>query len=321
MNARAREKLIEELKQTQDVTIKNQEAMNRHTSLRIGGPADYFIIPQNLQSTITTIKFLNSADMPYFIMGAGSNLLVSDRGIRGSVVSLLDLEAVEIEDNIIEAQAGISLADLSEITACYGLSGLEFASGIPGTLGGAVYMNAGAYGGEMKDIIKSVKVFDGQEGKVKVLSCDQLDLAYRSSRLQRENLVALSVKMELSRDNAEEIFARIADLECKRWFKQPLSFPSAGSAFKRPENDYAGRLIEAAGLKGRRVGDAQVSTKHAGFIVNLGRARAEHVLDLMQIIQEEVENQFDITLRPEPRPIGDFDPQQLEQLFPDGTAV
>ena len=321
MNLRSKDDFIEELKQINDVIIKKDEYMDKHTTLRIGGKADYFLMPQNLESTAAVIKKLNKADLPYYIIGSGSNLLVSDRGVRGAIISLLELSRVEIKEEILEAQAGVALSDLAEIAGWQGLTGLEFASGIPGTLGGAVYMNAGAYGGEMKDVIEEAKVFDCKEEKMKVLSTNNLNLSYRSSRLQNEKMVALSVKMKLRRDNPEDIFERIADLECKRWFKQPLSYPSAGSTFKRPENDYAGRLIEEAGLKGKKVGDAQVSPKHAGFIVNLGNARAEDVLKLMHIIQTEVNEQFGITLRPEPRPIGDFDPEQLRPLFPDGTAV
>ncbi len=321
MNIRYTEEFTSKLKQMEKIKAKKNEPMDRHTTLRIGGPADFFLKPQNLESTVSVIKMLNKAEIPYYIIGSGSNLLVSDRGVRGAIISLLDLENVKINNEIIKAQAGIALADLSEIAGWQGLAGLEFASGIPGTLGGAVYMNAGAYGGEMKDIIKEVKIFDCRKEKMKVLPPEHLELSYRSSRLQNEKLIALSVKMKLKQDNPENIFDRIADLECKRWFKQPLSFPSAGSAFKRPEDDYAGRLIEEAGLKGKKVGDAQVSPKHAGFIVNLGNAKALDVLELMKIIQKTVNEKFGVKLKPEPRPIGDFDPEQLKPLFPDGTAV
>ena len=316
-----KERIIAELTENEDIEIREDELMKRHTWLRIGGPADLFLIPDNREAFIKIIKKLNRVDMPYHILGSGSNILVADRGIRGAVISLLRLDMIEIRDEKVTAQAGCSLAELAEITAWHGLAGLEFASGIPGTLGGAIYMNAGAYGGEMKDVLERVEVLDLGEEKTEDLPPQRLGLDYRTSRLQSGGMIALTATIKLQRDDPAEILDRIAELECRRWFKQPLTHPSAGSAFKRPENDYAGRLIEAAGLKGKKMGGAQVSPKHAGFIINRDKASAEDVLQLMKLIRRRVKEKFDITLEPEPRPLGDFDPEQLDPLFPDGTAV
>ncbi len=315
------ENLYEELQQQKEIELFRKEPLMRHTSLRVGGPADYFIFPLTDSSLVSLVGLLNRAGINYHVMGAGSNVIAADSGVRGVVISLRRLKNVTVKGCSVTAQAGISLAGLAEVAAWHELSGLEFASGIPGTLGGAIFMNAGAYGGEMKDVVKRVKAFDYDSETMKTLSKNDLNLDYRSSLLQDSELLALEVDLELEKGNRNKILHRTAELESKRWFKQPLTYPSAGSTFKRPEDDYAGRLIDAAGLKGRCVGDACVSKKHAGFIINRGRAKASEVLKLMKIVQKEVKRKFDVTLEPEPRPLGDFPQKQLETLFPDGTSV
>ncbi|SDL06097.1 UDP-N-acetylmuramate dehydrogenase [Halarsenatibacter silvermanii] len=317
-------RLISSFAEVRRISISEDEPMKRHTSLRIGGPADLFIVPRRREAALEVFKKLESADIPWSVTGAGSNLLVADRGIRGAAVKLSDLDRVEIEGSSIKAEAGILLGRLAEISARSALSGLEFASGIPGTLGGAIFMNAGAYGGQMQDVLKEVEVFSPQDKRSYRLKKEELELSYRSSRLQQEGCIAVSAVLELSRGEKEQILERMAELEYKRWLKQPMDCPSAGSTFKRPEDDYAGRLIEAAGFKGSRVGNAMVSQKHAGFIVNLiekGGAEAAEVIELMRRVQRGVEEEFDITLEPEPRPLGDFPPDELTPPFPNGTAV
>ncbi len=248
------------------------------------------------------VDFAIVKDLPYYILGKGSNVLFADEGYPGVIIEIgAGMEKVErIGDTGIRAQAGVSLSALAAFAAREGLSGLEFAGGIPGTLGGAVTMNAGAYGGEMKDVIVSAKVMD-EEGAVKVLSCGELELGYRTSIVQKKQLVVLEAEFLLNPGTTEEIQNTMKELNAKRREKQPLEYPSAGSTFKRPEGYFAGKLIEDAGLRGYRVGDAQVSEKHCGFVVNRGKATCAEVLQLIEEVQKKVKEQFGVQLEPEVR--------------------
>jgi UDP-N-acetylmuramate dehydrogenase len=285
--------------------VKVQEPMKLHTTFRVGGNADYFTEPA-YDEVEPLLSFLKEKQIPYTLIGNGSNLLVSDEGIRGVVISFgTQMAEVEVTGNKIKAQAGILLSRLASFAASNALSGLEFASGIPGTLGGAIAMNAGAYGGEMKDVVESVEVLE--DGKMKSYTCDEMAFAYRHSIVQEKEMLVLSVVLSLTPKNADEITAYVKELNAKRIEKQPLNFPSAGSTFKRPEGYFAGKLIEDAGLRGYRVGGAQVSEKHCGFVVNTGDATAADIYHLILDVQKKVKEQFDVTLEPEVRMIGRFE--------------
>ena len=284
------------------IQLKEGELLSGHTTFRIGGAAKYFAVPKNEEEIMEAVDFAIVKDLPYYILGKGSNVLFADEGYPGVVIEIgAGMEKVErIGDTGIRAQAGVSLSVLAAFAAREGLSGLEFAGGIPGTLGGAVTMNAGAYGGEMKDVIVSAKVMD-EEGAVQELSCEELQLGYRTSIVQKQQLVVLEAEFLLKPGTTEEIQNTMKELNAKRREKQPLEYPSAGSTFKRPEGYFAGKLIEDAGLRGYRVGDAQVSEKHCGFVVNRGKATCAEVLQLIKDVQKEVKEQFGVQLEPEVR--------------------
>lgn len=284
------------------IQLKEGELLSNHTTFRIGGAAKYFAVPKNEEEIMEAVDFAIVKDLPYYILGKGSNVLFADEGYPGVVIEIgAGMEKVErIGDTGIRAQAGVSLSALAAFAAREGLSGLEFAGGIPGTLGGAVTMNAGAYGGEMKDVIVSAKVMD-KEGAVQELSCEELQLGYRTSIVQKKQLVVLEAEFLLKPGTTEEIQNTMKELNAKRREKQPLEYPSAGSTFKRPEGYFAGKLIEDAGLRGYRVGDAQVSEKHCGFVVNRGKATCAEVLQLIKDVQKEVKEQFGVQLEPEVR--------------------
>lgn len=285
--------------------IRLREPMSAHTSFQIGGPADVLIAPASLNELKVSLAWVRRHGIPVTIIGNGTNLLVRDKGIRGLVVKIAgNLSAVSFRGTNVTAEAGLPLADLSRIAAERGLTGLEFACGIPGTLGGAVVMNAGAYGGEMKDVVARVSVID-LEGAEATLNRGDLGFGYRKSSLQRGDRIVISVDLELKEGDAGAIAAVMEDLQKRRKAKQPLDWPSAGSVFKRPEGHFTGQLIEGAGLKGARVGDAQVSEIHSGFIVNRGRATAADVLGLIRRIQEEVLSRSSVRLVPEIRIIGE----------------
>lgn len=288
-----------------DAEILLNEPMSKHTTFRIGGPADIMILPSAEYEIIEILKYCNCNSVPIFIMGNGSNLLVRDKGIRGIVLKIGEsFSDATVQDTKILAQAGILLSTLSRLALREGLTGLEFASGIPGTLGGAVTMNAGAYGGEMKDVVVAVNVVD-MKGQRTKLDSAMLEFGYRTSAIQRDGLVVLDVIMELNVGDAQEIRATMNKLNRCRREKQPLSYPSGGSTFKRPEGYFAGKLIQDAGLKGYRVGDAQVSTKHSGFIVNIGNATCADVVQLIEIIQQTVYKKFGVGLYPELKIVGE----------------
>ena len=245
--------------------VKLQEPMKKHTTFRIGGPADYYLCPHSVRELQAVLHICRGEKLPFFILGNGSNLLVSDKGYRGAVIQLWkNMSEIERTGTRIRAQAGALLSKIAAAALEDGLTGMEFAAGIPGTLGGAVVMNAGAYGGEMKDIIKEVQVMD-QEGNLLNLPAEKLELGYRTSIIKKKDYIVLSAVLELEPGDREEIRAKMDDLKERRVSKQPLELPSAGSTFKRPEGYFAGKLIMDAGLRGFSVGGAQISEKHCGF--------------------------------------------------------
>ncbi|MBE5918017.1 MAG: UDP-N-acetylmuramate dehydrogenase [Pseudobutyrivibrio ruminis] len=298
------QKLAEALKeQYKDALILTEEPMKNHTTFRIGGPADIYIEPA-YSSIIPLIQYLKASDVPFMVIGNGSNLLVSDEGIEGVVISLgKKTSTITISGDTMVVEAGAMLASVANAAADAGLTGLEFASGIPGSMGGAVFMNAGAYGGEIKDILESVMILTTDMEK-KVLMPEDLSLSYRHSSLMEEGGYVLSATLKLSRGNKDEIKAKIDDIRRQRIEKQPLNFPSAGSTFKRPTGYFAGKLIDDAGLRGYTVGGAQVSEKHCGFVINKGGATAADVLQLMKDVDEKVYNEFGVHLTPEVRIVG-----------------
>jgi UDP-N-acetylmuramate dehydrogenase len=280
------------------------EPMKNHTTFRIGGNAEYLITPdrQQLKEVLLLAK---TEHIPITVIGNGSNLLVRDAGICGLVIEIgKAMSNIRREGNTLTAEAGVLLSRLSAAAAKEGLSGLEFASGIPGSLGGAVVMNAGAYGGEMKQVLLWAKVLTA-DGEEKVLSCEELDLSYRHSCIPENAYIVTEAAVELSPKPSEEILARMEELKKQRIEKQPLEYPSAGSTFKRPEGYFAGKLISDAGLRGYRVGGAQVSEKHCGFVVNAGGATAADVEQLMRNVSDKVREQFSVELEPEVKIIGE----------------
>ena len=278
--------------------------MSKYTTLRVGGPADCLAEPDSEGALRALLNLAGRFGVPVTVIGNGSNLLVRDGGIRGLVIRFgRAFSACEITGETIAAQSGILLSDLAQHAANAGLAGLEFASGIPGTLGGAVVMNAGAYGGEIVQVIKSAEVLSGDD--IVTLSRDALQLSYRHSRMQDTGELVLSARFRLTPDDPAAIRARMADLKTRRLEKQPLNLPSAGSFFKRPQGAYAAQLIDEAGLKGFRIGGAMVSKKHAGFLVNIGGATAKDFLELMKAVQEKVYERSGFRLEPEVRILGE----------------
>ncbi len=285
--------------------LLENEPMSNHTSFKIGGPVDFLVLPETTEEIQSTVKMLKREEIPFMIIGNASNLIVRDKGIRGVVIKLGEsYNRCRITGEEVWAQSGILLSRLAKKVAQASLKGMEFASGIPGSLGGAVYMNAGAYGGEMKDIVTSVTALN-QNADLIELPLEKLEMGYRSSILQKLDYAVLEVAIKLEKGDQEQIFARIKELDLQRTTKQPIQYPSAGSVFKRPEGYYAGKLIQDCNLKGYTVGGAQVSTLHCGFIVNRGNATAKDVLDLISKIQHTVKKEFDVDLEREVRVIGE----------------
>ena len=284
-------------------TILTEEPMKKHTTFKIGGPADIFVDPVS-EDIAGILKFLGERNEKYIVIGNGSNLLVSDDGIEGVVVSIGKKSAqISVEDDYIIASAGTLLSQVANAAAEASLTGLEFAAGIPGTIGGAVYMNAGAYGGEIKDVIESVQILT-PDYQIKEVLVAELDLSYRHSALMENGGLVLSAKLHLAKGDKAVIRQIMDENRQKRVDKQPLNFPSAGSTFKRPEGYFAGKLIDDAGLRGYAVGGAQVSEKHCGFVVNKGDATASDVLQLMKDVDAKVFDKFGVHLSPEVRIIG-----------------
>lgn len=278
--------------------ISTYEPMSRHTTWRIGGPADLFLQPEDWTDVEKSLKFANDRGIPITIIGGGSNLLIDDKGIRGLVIKTSGLNKIEFDDERVSVGAGISLPLLSIRSGQNGLSGLEFAASIPGTVGGAVIMNAGAHGGAMDQVVEQVIVMDRQ-GMVYSFKNEEMDFNYRSSKLKGLPYIVLEVQFKLSRGEKEKILEKIGNHKMFRTERQPLKHPNAGSVFKNPPGDSAGRLIEQVGAKGWQVGKAQVSEQHANFILNLGGASSKDILDLMGRVQKAVKREYGITLEPE----------------------
>lgn len=286
--------------------IREQEPLSAHTTFRIGGPAAYYLIPENRDEVRDALVFAEEKKLPFYVLGRGSNMLFDDEGYEGVIIEIgRGMERVSMEGMPdgrvrVTAQAGIAMSSLAVQLAEAELTGFAFAGGIPGTLGGGITMNAGAYGGEIRDCILDVTVIT-DSGEILVLAREQLELGYRTSVIQKKNYIVLEGSFVFTRGKKEEIMAEIKELNQRRRDKQPLEFPSAGSTFKRPEGHFAGKLIQDAGLRGYRVGDAQVSEKHSGFVINRGNATAAEVRQLIQDVQERVQEKFQVRLEPEVR--------------------
>lgn len=294
-----------DLKNILDVEdIKIDEPMKDHTSFKVGGPADILITPKNPDQVLNVLKMCRDKNVPYYIMGNGSNLLVKDGGVRGVVIKLTKLDNVEVQGKKLIVGSGASLKDVSQAALDNNLTGFEFACGIPGSVGGAVTMNAGAYNGEISNIIDNVIVIDNYI-KIRNLDLKQLELAYRMSSILKYGYTVLKVVFKLENGEHDKIQERIESLNRRRREKQPLEYPSAGSTFKRPEGYFAAKLIEDSELKGKSVGGAQVSEKHSGFIINKGNATSKDILDLIKIVQKTVKKKFNVDLYTEVRIIGE----------------
>lgn len=282
------------------------EPMAAHTTFKVGGAADFFIKISSRQQLVKTIPYLNALGLSYFVLGNGSNLLVSDNGYQGVILQIgAQMGNITVDGTKITVQAGAPLAKLAKTAMEHGLSGLEFASGIPGTVGGAVMMNAGAYGGEMEQVVSSVTVL-AKDGSELTLSHDDMEFSYRSSILKNRSFIILEAEFTLQSGDTKQIQAKMEEYGQSRREKQPLQYPSAGSTFKRPDGCYAGKLIMDAGLRGYRIGGAQVSEKHCGFIVNVGNAQASDIYELIQEVQERVYEKFGVRLEPEIIMLGEF---------------
>lgn len=296
-------RLLSEIIDKKNILIN--EPMKNHTSFKIGGNADIMVIPENGEQIAAIVRVCKEKDIPLFIMGNGTNLIVRDKGIRGVVIKTCNnFSRYYVLNDIIEAESGVLLSKLADFALENELTGLEFASGIPGTLGGAVVMNAGAYNGEMKDVVIKTQYIDSY-GAIREIEGANHQFAYRSSLIQKEGGIILKSWMKLSKGNKSEIRALMEDLNNRRKDKQPLEMPSAGSVFKRPEGYFTGKLIEDCGLKGYKIGGAEVSTKHCGFIVNAGDAKAEDVINLIKYVQKSIKSEYGVMLQTEVRIVGE----------------
>ncbi len=284
--------------------IKFNEPMKKHTTFRTGGTADYFLEPKTYDEIKNAIKVAKEENIPVTIIGNGSNLLVKDGGIRGLVIKLYkNFSEIKVDGEYIKALSGARMPEIGNLALKEGLTGFEFASGIPGTIGGGLMMNAGAYGGELSDIVVSCEYLEN--GCIKTYTNDEMCLSYRKSIFSGKDGVILSVSLKLQKGDKEEIKAKMDDLKERRVSKQPLEFASAGSTFKRPEGHFAGALIEEAGLKGAKVGDAEVSEKHAGFIINRKNATASEIIELIEYVKKKVYENSGVILEPEVKIIGE----------------
>lgn len=286
--------------------VRRQEPMSLHTTFRIGGPADLFVTPGSIQAVADSIRVCKETQTPYAVIGNGSNLLVSDTGYRGVIIQIgRNLNQVSVNGEEIRAQAGAMLSVIAKTALSESLTGFEFASGIPGTLGGAAVMNAGAYGGEMKDVLTEVTVLT-REGEIRTIPAEKLEMGYRTSLAAKNGWIILEAVLKFQKGDAEAIRGRMEELKMQRVTKQPLDLPSAGSTFKRPEGYFAGKLIMDAGLRGFTVGGAQISEKHCGFVVNKGGATAEDVRNLICAVQKKVQEDAGVKLEPEVKFLGEF---------------
>lgn len=291
---------------TDEGNVLYKEPMSRHTTFQVGGEAECLIDIASEEVLVKLLKYLNIIEIPYFILGNGSNLLVSDKGYDGVILRIGNkMSGIKVEGDRITAQAGALLSRVAKTAYEHSLTGLEFASGIPGSLGGAIVMNAGAYDGEMSRVVETVKVMN-KEGEIMVLDNESMEFSYRNSIIRNRPFIVLEAVLRLQPGEQSEIKNKMEDFAERRREKQPLEYPSAGSTFKRPEGYYAGKLIMDAGLRGYRIGSAQVSEKHCGFIINLGNAEASDIFELIQEIQERVKNQFDVSLERELVILGEF---------------
>jgi len=284
--------------------VKIDEPMKNHTSFKVGGPADVLVYPSNYEMVKDLINICKENKVDYFILGNGSNLIIRDGGIRGVVIKLGHLNKIVVDENLVSAQCGAKLYSVADQALKNSLSGLEFASGIPGSIGGATAMNAGAYDGEMAKVIESALAIDN-EGNIRELNKGELEFGYRNSAILKYGYIVLETRMRLSNGDKAFIKERMDDLAERRKSKQPLEYASAGSTFKRPEGYFAGKLIQDSGLKGTSVGDAEVSEKHSGFIINKGNATAKDVLDLIEVVKAKVYEKFKVELHTEVRIIGE----------------
>ena len=283
-----------------------EEPMHKHTTFRVGGPAEVFVTVENKEQLEKIIKYLNLVERPYFILGNGSNLLVGDKGYRGVIIRLGgEFNTLKTEGTLLTAGASVLLSAAAREAMENGLTGMEFASGIPGSIGGGVKMNAGAYDGEMRQIVESVQVMY-KDGSILDLDNETMEFGYRNSVIKNRPYVVLQVSLRLQPGNREEILARMNELAARRKEKQPLEFASAGSTFTRPEGYFAGKLIMDSGLRGARIGGAQISEKHCGFVINDGTATAADIAELIQEVSETVKEKFGVTLEPEVILLGDF---------------
>ncbi|PTY77124.1 UDP-N-acetylenolpyruvoylglucosamine reductase [Heyndrickxia sporothermodurans] len=284
--------------------IKTNELLKNHTYTKLGGKADIFLTPSTYEEVQTVVKFAKRENVPFTLLGNGSNLIVKDGGIRGIVILLENFNRISVEENFLTAQSGAAIIDASQYALKEKLTGLEFACGIPGTVGGALFMNAGAYGGEIKDVLDHAIVID-RNGEVVKRTAEDLELSYRTSNIPEKGDIVLEAIFKLRPGKYEEIKAVMDDLTFKRESKQPLEYPSCGSVFKRPPGYFAGKLIQDSGLQGKQIGGAQVSTKHAGFIVNKDNATAEEYISLIKYVQKTVKEKFNVELEREVKIIGE----------------
>lgn len=284
--------------------IKLNEPLCKYTATKLGGAADLFVMPGNIEETITTVKYAHANQIPLLLLGNGSNMVVRDGGVRGIVLHLAKLNKIKVEGTLIHAEGGANIFDASKVAASHSLTGFEFACGIPGSIGGAMAMNAGAYGGEVKDIIVQATVLT-EAGEVLVLSKEELELGYRQSIIAKKGYYVLSADFRLEEGDQEEINAKVADLTYQRESKQPLEFPSAGSVFKRPPGYFAGKMIQDCGMQGKGHGGAEVSTKHAGFIVNKNEATATDYIQTIEMVKAEVKKTFGVELELEVKIVGE----------------
>ena len=299
-------KRLEEILTGEGSKLRLQEPMKEHTTFRIGGPASYYVCPSGEEELRQVLGLCKEQQVPWTVLGNGSNLLVSDRGFEGVVISMSESWSFcRIEGERLVAGGGELLSRAARYAAADSLEGMEFAAGIPGTVGGALVMNAGAYGSEIRDILEWARVMT-PEGDILVLNAEELELSYRRSCIPEKGYGVLEASFTLKKGRREAILDRIRQLAAQRREKQPLEYPSAGSTFKRPEGYFAGKLIQDAGLKGLRVGGAQVSEKHSGFVINTGAATAEDVMELCRIVRERVKEQFGVELEMEVKKLGEF---------------
>ena len=303
MNPNIYNQMIEIIDKTR---VLKDEPMKKHTTFRVGGNADYFVMPSTIEEVQGVVVLCKKENLPYYILGNGSNLLVGDKGYRGVIIQIYkEMNNITVDGELIRAQAGALLSKVGSVALEAGLAGFEFAAGIPGAVGGAVVMNAGAYGGEMKDILASATVLT-ENGEVLKLKNEELELGYRTSIISKNNYIVLEAEYQLQTGDKAEIRAKMDELKKQRVTKQPLEYPSAGSTFKRPEGYFAGKLIQDAGLRGFQVGGAQVSEKHCGFVINKGDATAADIVELMKQVSDKVYQEFGVTLEPEVKRLGEF---------------